>query len=313
MPVEVSSLLMSAFRKILVIRGGAIGDFILTLPVLSALRAMFLTTKIEILGYPRIASLALAEGLVDAVHPIESPDLVSFFSRDADLNVKWRIFFEECDLIVSYLFDPEGTFAQNVKRCSKARFITGPHRPDESASRHAMDVFLEPVGQLSIRGFDAAPRLLAFRTGCVGNVVACHPGSGSEKKNWPEKNWANLLQRLVESTNDRLLLIGGEAEGEKFHRLLARLPSERVESAFNLPLTEVARKLAASRFFIGHDSGITHLAAALGLAGVVLWGGSNLNIWRPRSARMKILENPEGLKGITVETVVRSFDRTWRA
>ena len=47
-------------NKILVIRGGAIGDFILTLPVLSALRAQFPDTRLELLGYPHIAQLARA-------------------------------------------------------------------------------------------------------------------------------------------------------------------------------------------------------------------------------------------------------------
>ena len=69
--------------RILIIRGGAIGDFILTLPVLSALKLRFPKVALEILGYPRIASLALDGGLVKAVHPIESPELAMFFSKHA--------------------------------------------------------------------------------------------------------------------------------------------------------------------------------------------------------------------------------------
>jgi heptosyltransferase-2 len=58
--------------KILVIRGGAIGDFILTLPVLSALRQQFPNAKLEVLGYPHIAQLAVTGGLADAVRSIEA-------------------------------------------------------------------------------------------------------------------------------------------------------------------------------------------------------------------------------------------------
>ena len=54
--------------RILVIRGGAIGDFILTLPVLAALRAQFPQARLVVLGYPHIASLALAGELADEVH-----------------------------------------------------------------------------------------------------------------------------------------------------------------------------------------------------------------------------------------------------
>ena len=70
--------------RILVIRGGAIGDFILTLPVLAALRDRFPRADIEVLGYPRVASLALTGGLAKAVHAIESPGLASFFATTGD-------------------------------------------------------------------------------------------------------------------------------------------------------------------------------------------------------------------------------------
>ena len=53
--------------KILVLRGGAIGDFVLTLPAVHALRDRWPKAYIEILGYPHIANLALAGGLVDTV------------------------------------------------------------------------------------------------------------------------------------------------------------------------------------------------------------------------------------------------------
>ncbi len=71
--------------KILVIRGGAIGDFILTLPVLAALRRQFPRTHLEVLGYPHIAGLALAGGLVQRVQSIEARALAGFFARNGTL------------------------------------------------------------------------------------------------------------------------------------------------------------------------------------------------------------------------------------
>ena len=62
--------------KILVIRGGAIGDFLLTLPVFSALREQFPSTHLELLGYPHIAQLALEAGLVDRMQPIEARSFI---------------------------------------------------------------------------------------------------------------------------------------------------------------------------------------------------------------------------------------------
>ena len=117
--------------KILVIRGGAIGDFILTLPVLAALRRHFPETELQVLGYPHIAQLALAGGLVDRVRPIDSRPLAGFFARAGALDGALADYFTGFAVIVSYLYDPDGIFRANVARGSNAQFIAGPHRPDE--------------------------------------------------------------------------------------------------------------------------------------------------------------------------------------
>jgi ADP-heptose:LPS heptosyltransferase len=108
----------------------------------------------------------------------------------------------------------------------------GPHRPDETRQRHAVDVFLQPLERLAIFDADRVPRLnlpdLSFDALPSGNWLALHPGSGSERKNWPERNWAELLKYLVESTDFGFLLVGGEAEGERLDRLAAALPPHRI-------------------------------------------------------------------------------------
>jgi ADP-heptose:LPS heptosyltransferase len=130
-----------------------------------------------------------------------------------------------------------------------------------------------------------------------------HPGSGSEKKNWPEACWAAVLERLGPRPGLRLLLLGGEAEGDRLDRLARLWPVDRLELARSLPLVQVAERLAASHAFAGHDSGITHLAAALGLPGLVLWGDTSEVIWRPRSERMRLLRGPAGLASLEVAPV----------
>src|ERR1044072_4711227 len=118
--------------RILVIRGGAIGDFILTLPALAALRNQFPEAHLEVLGYPHIAQLALAGGLVDRVQPIEARALAGFFARNGELSEELRDYFSEFNVIVSYLYDPDEIFKTNIARCARGQFIAGPHRPDES-------------------------------------------------------------------------------------------------------------------------------------------------------------------------------------
>ena len=102
--------------RILVIRGGAIGDFVLTLPVLAALRERFPKAELEILGYPRIAAMAVDAGLVRAVHALESPGLAMFFTPNGAFDLEWREFFARYAIVVSYLYDPDDIFEENVKK-----------------------------------------------------------------------------------------------------------------------------------------------------------------------------------------------------
>jgi heptosyltransferase-2 len=294
--------------KILVIRGGAIGDFILTLPAIAALRQQFPQAHLEVLGYPHIIQLAQAGGLVDRIQSIEARALAGFFARRGVLAEDLADYFSEFDIIVSYLYDPDDIFKTNVGRCSQAQFIVGPYRPNEGEKIHATKVYLRPLERFAIFDADHLPRLSLNSQPSALNQIALHPGSGSEKKNWPEAQWAELLQQLVHSTDLNLLLIGGEAEGERLQRLAAALPITRTKVAQSLPLTELARLIQPSAAFIGHDSGISHLAAALGVPGVVLWGNTAEEIWRPPHEKIVILKNPNGLKMISANEVMKSLN-----
>jgi heptosyltransferase-2 len=308
--------------KILIIRGGAIGDFILTLPAIAALRRQFPEAHLEVLGYPHIIQLAAAGGLVDRVQSIEARALAGFFARRGALEEDLADYFSEFDIIVSYLYDPDDIFKTNIARCSTAQFIVGPYRPNEAEKVHATKVYLRPLERFAIFDADHLPRLKLGDADLSGKnderhdvrpTVALHPGSGSEKKNWPEAKWADLLQNLVNSTDFDLLLVGGEAEGERLQRLAAALPISRSKVAQSLPLTDLARLIQPCAAFIGHDSGISHLAAALGLPGIVLWGNTVEEIWRPPHERVVIIKNPRGIRMITEKQVLEKLGGILRA
>jgi ADP-heptose:LPS heptosyltransferase len=305
--------------KILVIRGGAIGDFILTLPALAALREQFPQTHVELLGYPHIAQLALAGGLVDRLRSIEARALAGFFARSGPLDPDLREYFASFDVVISYLYDPDEIFRTNVGSCSKAQFLAGAHRPDEKSNIHATDLFLKPLERLAIYRADPVPRLNVrdasgppgprahlkgpSRMNAVQLRAALHPGSGSEKKNWPEARWVQLMERLASATNWTFLLAGGEAEGKRLDHLARLVPPGRVDIAHCLPLAELAVQLQQCDVFLGHDSGISHLSAALGLRVLVLWGETNPAIWRPRGDRISLLSRGDGLAQLEVEAV----------
>ena len=302
--------------KILVIRGGAIGDFILTVPVLAALRQQFPRTHLEVLGYPHIAQLALTAGLVKRVQSIEARPMAGFFARNGELAESLKDYFSEFDLIISFLYDPDGIFKTNLGRCTRAQFISGPHRPDDGAGVHASDAFLKPLEQLAIFEADAVPRLdieKAFETTIIsGRWVAVHPGSGSDKKNWPESKWRELLQYVTRATALNLLLVGGEAERDRLSRLANALTATRIKVMQSAPLPELARWLASCVGYIGHDSGISHLAAAVGVRSLILWGESVEMVWRPRGGEMTILRDAHGLRNLSVAVVINHLEQLLR-
>ena len=293
--------------KILVIRGGAIGDFILTLPAIAALRQQFPEAHLEVLGYPHIVQLAEAGGLVNRVHAIEARGLAGFFARNGELSEDLCNYFSEFNIIVSYLYDPDEIFKTNISRCSRAQFIVGPHRPDESARLHATEVFLKPLERLAIFEVDRVPRLslvLEESTHPRVSTIAIHPGSGSEQKNWPEARWKTFLGSLINQSPFNLLLVGGEAEGDRLIRYGQSLPADRVCVARSLPLKQLACDLKDCAGFIGHDSGITHLAAAVGLPTLALWADTNPDIWQPLGNNVVILRGEHGISSLPVDRVL---------
>jgi len=292
--------------KILVIRGGAIGDFILTLPVLSALKTQFPEAELEVLGYPHIASLVTESGLANAVRRIDARPLAGFFARAGTLDESLQEYFAGFALIISFLYDPDDVFRTNVARCSRAQFVVGPHRPDERDTLHATEVYLKTLERLAIFDPDPVPRLNFnpnHSHSAAEPFLAVHPGSGSPRKNWPQTKWAELLARLIHTTPVRLLIAGGEAEEDRLEKLAAPLPRERVEIARNLPLPQLARRLMGCSAFVGHDSGISHLAAALDLPVLALWGDTPEAVWRPRGDNVRLLKASGELEILPTESV----------
>jgi heptosyltransferase-2 len=268
-----------------------------------------------VLGYPHIVQLAEAGHLVNKARRIEARNLAGFFARGGNLAEDLADYFSEFDIIISYLYDPDHIFETNVRQCTPAMFIAGSHRAEDQARVPAAKVYLQPLERLAIFDADPVPRLTLTCPEGQGATrarserpLALHPGSGSERKNWPEPQWAELLQFLAQSTPHHLLLVGGEAEGERLQRLAAALPPQRTRVLQSAPLAELARHLAGCRAFIGHDSGITHLAAALGLPGLVLWGHTVEEVWRPPSEKMVLLRHREGLSALALETVIGALN-----
>ncbi|HEY2044947.1 MAG TPA: glycosyltransferase family 9 protein [Candidatus Udaeobacter sp.] len=300
-------------NRILVIRGGAIGDFILTLPALKALRDARPQAHIEILGYKHVAVLAENRFYAQAVHSIEYGPLARFFARNSELPAELSEYFASFDLIVSYLYDPDRIFETNLRRCGVQNLICGPARVVENAG-HAARQLARPIENLGINVADLAERIFpsiedrefahASLASMSQPIVSIHPGSGSHEKNWPLEKWIGLFSpdgRFADLK--RLLVISGEADEAQTDQLQREWTNRGVRLARNLALPRLAAVIERS-IFIGHDSGISHLAAAVGANCILLFGPTNPDVWAPKNENLQVLRAPGGkLDDLQIETV----------
>lgn len=299
--------------RFLVLRGGAIGDFVLTLPVFAALRRTWPDAYIEVAGYPHIAALAGAARLVDHVVSLDAAGMARFFVPGAqfeDDQVEWIHSFE---IILSYLHDPIGLVRTNLVAAGARQVVCGSPLVREG---HACDHLVRPLEQLAIYEKDPIPRLelaaphLEQGRAWLGEkrverVMAIHAGSGSPSKNWPLESFLELGDRIFRAHGLQPMYIVGEADRD----IEEALRRERPDLALigGQDLVGLAGILSACAAYVGNDSGITHLAAAVGLPVTCLFGPSRSVSWSPRGPRVTVLEAPGGrLENISV-------DRVWAA
>ena len=306
--------------RILILRGGALGDFILTLPAIRALRRNWPSATIELIGHPGLGELALTAGLINRVRSLDASGMAQWFVPHRVWSERERADIVSFDLILSYLSDADGVVQANLRAAGAKRVmacspvvVSGLSAPTvlrHSASRrrerlrqagHATDYFLHPVTGLGISEPMSDEPLLAWpealreqgrhwlkELGLTGNVISLHPGSGSSRKNWPIEQFALLADSVRRSMSAQPLFILGEADTAAARALLRLAPSVPVLT--NRTLKEVASVLAVSRGYVGNDSGITHLAAVLGIPVVALFGPTDAAVWGPRGAKVVILQ-----------------------
>lgn len=283
------------------IRGGAIGDFILTLPALKALRDAYPQTHLEILGYKHIAALAENHVYAQAVRSIEYGPLSSFFAKNSELPADLAKYFASFDLIVSYLFDPDRIFENNLRLCGVENLICGPARID--SGKHAARQLARPLEELGLRVEDLAAKFYPseadrsaaenFLRASAKPLVAFHPGSGSETKNWPLENWVASGDHLLAAKDfcGSIVVVSGEADESQARRLRDVWKTERVQFARNLPLPIVGA-LFVNAIFLGHDGGISHLAAAAGANCILMFGPTDPAVWAPVNPSVQIIRAP---------------------
>ena len=302
---------MKDVPRFLVLRGGAIGDFLLTLPALQALRERWPKAYVEIIGYPHIANLALAGDLADHIDSLDRAEMVHFFSPKPSFSPRQAEHIASFDVIISFLHDPGGTVRNNLELAGAKQVIYGSPLVKEG---HASAHLAKPLEALALYAQDTPPCLRLredvrargrawLRERGLTHPWVLHPGSGNPAKNWPVDRYVALLRRLW-TPGERVVISLGEAD-HALRPVFQSLDNEAVMME-DLTLTDVAAVLSEARGYVGNDTGISHLAAALSIPTIALFGPTDPALWGPRGACVTILRAPEGdWRQLTVNEVER--------
>ena len=311
-------------NRLLIVRGGAVGDFIVTLPVIGALRQTFPQAWIEVLGHPSRMLLADHPRYADRVTDLESLDVYHLFQLEAKVSSRLQTYLQAFDLIVAYLPTADGIFNQQLKRYGAGQVITWPPHPP--AGVHITDHLLHALAPLLLHRMDPMPQVemhaeaeataeafwqeAGYTASLKQGVVAFHPGSGSPQKLWPLEGWCDVMSWARQAGIDGIV-IQGPAEQERHLQTTLRQVTRDWPWTDNLSLRELASLLRRCQVVLSHDSGIAHLAAAVGTTTLALFGPTDPHAWGPRSPRACVLQPAEpqalSLQNLPPEVVIRTL------
>jgi ADP-heptose:LPS heptosyltransferase len=276
--------------RVLVLFPGALGDFICFLP---ALQALARKAQVDVLAQTAFADLTPAR---IRVRSLECYEIRRLFAAGAAEDKRCVEFFGSYTSIYSWTGNGQDHFVRSLDGLSRGRARVYPFRCADGRT-HQMDYYLSCLGT-ALENPDApliAPRREAMdwsekywaQNGLENRLVlALAPGSGANEKNWPVAFYQAVASWWRRKTGGAVVVILGPVEEERgawnflcTGNLVAR----------KLSLAQVVALLSRSRLYLGNDSGVTHVAAALGIRTVALFGPSDVRQWAPRGKKVTIV------------------------
>ncbi len=279
---------------VFVIRAGALGDSVLTLPLIRSINRELPGRKISVIGSYPMCALVKNSPSADFVYSIEEPSFSSFFTGGS-LSPFWVRRLEKAEFVFDLIEDE--VLLKNLKRVCPGRVfaVSGI-----GAGGHAADTILSVLAGAGIESEAFIPEVYIpqedkdfaadfFKSkNLPGEKTAViHPGSGSKKKNWPAEKFAAVARKLIEDLEMKIILSEGEADEAAAEGFMKHFREDEIVSVKNLPLKKLAAILEKCRLYTGNDSGVSHLAAAAGAPCVCVFGPTDPGIWSPRGGKSK--------------------------
>jgi ADP-heptose:LPS heptosyltransferase len=293
--------------RVLIIFPGALGDLILLAPTITAIARRHDDADLELMARYELAEFAIGRLGITRAHSIDRREVAMLFRPKQNDPDEARVFFGGFDRLYCFFnADDEGFRRRLIKACSPGEVTFHRFRPD--AEGHVAAAYMKDVtGSAQIEeftikllpsDFDEASRAI-HGIADEKKFVAIFPGSGSPKKNWPIEKFCALADSLNNKSPAMFILGPAEASIEGVLRAAGHVIIK------NQPLGTVAAIARMASSFVGNDSGVSHLAAAAGTPGVVLFGPTNPARWRPLGRLTVLHRDPIG--SILVADVVAAL------
>jgi ADP-heptose:LPS heptosyltransferase len=276
-------------RRALVLFPGALGDFVCFLPVLD-----YLAKRCSIDLLARTEFSELVPGRVK-VKSLERFEIRHLFVPGGGTNEQVRSLFEIYDCTYSWMGSRDLTFKQELDAATQGRLRLFPFQPADS-KMHQVDYYLSC---LQVESVPRMPHIalmpdaeqsaeVYWRKNSLSTnpVLAIAPGSGAQEKNWPVVSFQAIARWWRERVGGSVVVILGPVEEERGG--YESLCSHGMTIA-GIGLGRLAATIARCSLFIGNDSGLSHIAAALGVPTAAIFGPSDVNQWAPRGETVLIL------------------------
>jgi heptosyltransferase III len=298
--------------KIVAVHQGALGDFLLALPIMEGLHHSYPMIHIGLWTKAEHAALLAEKSYIGKERPPDDSELAPFHHDELWKKAKIPRFF--LDSLAILIFGQAGSrvLAQRLASRMSCPVQWIQSFPNPGSQQHMHYFLLDQFRQLGWPIQESLPELhppqqeISFIRKFLqeksrisqGKPILVHPGSGGLRKIWPLQNWWALLRFLCGHYRHPVYLTLGPADERlrSFARSAETLGAVMLEG-FSLP--GLSALLSECQLFIGSDSGVSHLASLVGTPTIVMFGPTDPAIWAPRGPKVHILkeswEEPEVL------------------